>query len=328
LRIFLKKTILFLLLCLFTGRLAAQYSLLSDSIAATASLQETVSALAHDSMKGRKTGTPEAAFAAAYIARQFSAAGLRRVKGIRGYYHPFRGLRGGADEPSTQLNVVGAIEGKKSTDTLVIFCAHYDHVGKGLPDQMEGRYKGRGRMRDDIYNGANDNATGVAALIELAKYFAAMDSTRYTLLFVAFGGEEQGLFGSSEMANQINPKMVKLVINLEMLGNPGKYQKPFIVGQNDTDSMVHFFNRTLIEENPGYEKKYFITDPYPEARLLGRSDHYPFIGRGIPAYCIMATSPHDPYYHTPEDETATIEFSRRYEVTRAVAIVCTKIIRE
>jgi len=85
------------------------------------------------------------------------------------------------------INVMGALKGNESADSIVVFSAHYDHIGMDQP----GYY-----VEDSVYNGANDNASGVSTIIELAKYYSALKGNKYTILFIAFSGEEMGLLGS------------------------------------------------------------------------------------------------------------------------------------
>jgi Zn-dependent M28 family amino/carboxypeptidase len=135
------------------------------------------------------------------------------------------------------FNVVGALPGKSKTGQVVIFSAHYDHVGTGKtnPYPTAGR-KAKVKQEDDIYNGANDNASGVSAVITLAKYFKAIDRQERTLVFVAFTGEELGLVGSQYLAENCLPDSIVAVINIEMIGrSDSKYRRPYITGNEKSD---------------------------------------------------------------------------------------------
>src|SRR5690606_6413260 len=119
-------------------------------------------------------------------------------------------------------NVVAILPGKDKAGELVIFSAHYDHVGTrstnfALPYTPE---RGKPEKGDTIYNGANDNASGISAMIMLARYFAATGSNSRTIVFIAFAGEEEGLYGSSKLALRVDHPTVAAMINLEMLGIP------------------------------------------------------------------------------------------------------------
>src|SRR5688572_15338076 len=101
------------------------------------------------------------------------------------------------------------LPGRSKPEEFIIYSAHYDHEGMVA-----------GKKKDKIMNGANDNASGTAALLMLAQYFAQRKDNERTLVFCAFAGEEIGLKGSRELAQILDPQKVKAGINLEMLGVP------------------------------------------------------------------------------------------------------------
>src|SRR5690606_11080136 len=118
-------------------------------------------------------------------------------------------------------------------------------------------------------NGADDNASGVAALIELAKYYAKQNNNERTLIFVAFNAEEIGGFGSQHFSKQLDPVKITAMVNLEMIGKPSKFGKntAFITGYQYSD-----FGRILKKnlENSDFR---FYPDPYPNENLFYRSDN-------------------------------------------------------
>jgi Zn-dependent M28 family amino/carboxypeptidase len=122
--------------------------------------------------------------------------------------------------------VVGVLPGKTRKDEYVIFSAHYDHLGVGKP--MNG---------DSIYNGANDDASGVTAVIMLAKYFKALGNNERTIVFAAFTGEEMGGLGSQYFSKQFEPDKVVAMFNIEMIGTESKWGKnsAYITGFEKTD---------------------------------------------------------------------------------------------
>src|SRR5665647_3648192 len=167
------KYLLFLML-LYADTSKAQ-PLLADSLVNQHSLRETVLFLSQDSLRGRLTGSEGANIAATFIAAKFNSIGLKPQPGNEGYFDTFP-----ADYYNKKIpakNVVGALPGKFMNDSIVIFSAHYDHIGQkdDLPFNKDYNYQ------DDIFNGANDNASGVAALLELAKYYKAQNNNRYLL---------------------------------------------------------------------------------------------------------------------------------------------------
>lgn len=287
-----------------------------DSVITKESLTHTISALAHDSMKGRLTASAEALNAAKFIALQFENAGLKPVSGNDLFfaYYPLKYQIGNNIYPVQAINVIGALPGMESPDTLVIFCAHYDHIGQKELVQKN--------MKDSIYNGANDNASGVAVITELAKYYAANRINRYTLLFMAFSGEELGLLGSAYTYKQMNPDYIRAVINFDMVGRP-------LASDEDHCMVIAEFYQPIIRKlNAGLpdKKKFFVPDQYPDDHLNERSDHYSF-NKIRTSFSIMCSSPYDEFYHSVQDEVGTIDFDFLLEATRKIAIACEAFIK-
>ncbi len=311
------KSILFFIL-LYGGGCYGQDSF-SDSIITQSSLRQSVFFLSQDSLKGRLTGSAGAEVASKFIASKFDSIGLIPFEGIQKYFDHFTADYQRKKIPA--LNVMAMLPGKNNNDSLVIFSAHYDHIGQkdDMPYNKEYNYK------DDIYNGANDNATGVAALLELARYYKAKNNNRYSIWFVAFSGEEMGMLGSSYLMNKTNPKIVKAVINLEMLGRPAS-GKCFIASFRNRP-IGNLLNEYLEKTERVVDKKYFIDDPYPDENLSSRSDHYPFARKVKNAFTIMGTSPTDEYYHSVDDEYETIDFDFLWKATKNIAKACEQFIR-
>lgn len=284
--------------------------LVSDSL-----LRRHVGALAHDSMRGRFTGRAEIGLAARYIAAQMDSIGLKKIAGEEGGFLIPWNLRMYKEHPGE--HVVGVIPGGVKKEKLIIFSAHYDHIGlvssqKAFPFGSVNKYvKG-----DSIFNGANDDATGVAALLELARLFKDVKPA-YTLMFVAFSGEELGLLGSADFCEDLVPASVSLNVNLEMLGRPNG-SRPFIIEEEGRAWVLNVLNNNLANLGMGYPKDYFTGDPYPEQRLFRRSDNYSFHKRKITSFTIMATSPFDDYYHSADDEVETIQFPQMRNIINSV----------
>ena len=158
--------------------------------------------LSSDQLKGRGNFTPELHLAARYIAEHFENNALARYPGEASYLIPFNkaSLRNNRKDPirnqapgQVLYNVVGVLEGKRVPEEVIIFAAHFDHLGS----------KKRSK-KDGIYNGANDNASGTAAVMMLAQYFAKESNNERTIIFCAFAGEELGLLGSKDLVKKIN----------------------------------------------------------------------------------------------------------------------------
>ncbi|GAB2533438.1 M28 family metallopeptidase [Rhodanobacter koreensis] len=169
----------------------------------------------------------------------------------------------------TSHNIVGRIEGSKRPDETVIYSAHWDHLGVGQPDA-----KG-----DRIYNGAVDNATGTAALIELGRAFAHAPRPERSVVFLNVTAEEKGLLGSEYYAtNPLYPLATTAgVLNMDALDPHGPARNFTISGSAKLGLLDD-----LIADAKQYGMSY-TPDPKPEAGHFFRSDHFSFAKRGVPA---------------------------------------------
>lgn len=168
----------------------------------------------------------------------------------------------------TSHNVAGLVRGSKYPDETVIYSAHWDHLGVGLPDA-----KG-----DRIYNGARDNASGTAALLELARTFAKSKPER-SVLFLAVTAEEKGLLGSEYYAdNPLRPLATTAgVINMDGPLSIEKTTNFSISGAAKLDLL------TMLTEEGQKLGRHYTPDARPEAGSFYRSDHFPMAKRGVPA---------------------------------------------
>ncbi|HVK41859.1 MAG TPA: M28 family metallopeptidase [Phenylobacterium sp.] len=166
-------------------------------------------------------------------------------------------------------NVVGMVPGAKRPDEVVIYSSHWDHLGVGLPDA-----KG-----DKIYNGAVDNADGIATMIEIGRAFAKGSKPDRSVLFLAVTAEEKGLLGSEYYsANPLYP-LGKTVANINMDAlSPSGPAKDFTSSGNAASTLQD----DLIAVGAAQGRTY-SPDPRPEAGGFFRSDHFPFAKRGVPA---------------------------------------------
>ncbi len=202
-------------------------------------------------------------------------------------------------------NVVGKITGSKYPDEVLIYSAHWDHLGFGKADE-----KG-----DTIYNGALDNASATAGLLELARAFKHMQTPpERTILFLSVTAEEQGLWGSAYYAQNPIYAASKTVANINMdgLNSFGKTKDIVVVGQGQSDL------EDLLKEEAEMAGRYISFDTHPEAGYYFRSDHFNFAKVGIPALYTNSgidvvgrdkeygQKMHDDYtakrYHRPSDE--------------------------
>lgn len=169
----------------------------------------------------------------------------------------------------TSQNIAGRIEGSQRPDETVIYSAHWDHLGIGQPDATG----------DRIYNGAVDNATGTAALIELGRAFAKAPRPERSLVFLNVTAEEKGLLGSEYYsANPLYPlgKTVA-VLNMDAMDPNGPARNFTTSGS----ARVELLDQ-LVDTAKQWHLAY-VTDPKPEAGYFFRSDHFSFAKRGVPA---------------------------------------------
>lgn len=208
------------------------------------------------------------------------------------------------------LNIVGVLPGKSKPGEVIIFSAHYDHIGTEI--------KG---INDGIYNGANDNASGVAALLMLAQYYTIQDNNERTLVFCAFSGEELGLLGSKVFVNYINPKIVKAVINMDMIGIPQKGKNHVVITGPYNSRLSKIFRKNL-----STFKSNMIVDPDNSKDLFERSDNYPFALKGVAAQTILSCDDFDDCYHQPCDEVKRLDIEHIRTVIKAIIQGCSTIV--
>lgn len=192
-------------------------------------------------------------------------------------------------------NVVALLEGSDPLlkEEFVIIGAHYDHLGMGGP--------GSGTRRPDtvaVHNGADDNASGVAGVLELAEKWAAGDRPRRSLVFVAFAAEEMGLLGSKYFVNNplVDMKRVQLMINLDMVGRLNEESRAISVGGTGTAVGLAEMVQSRAQQHG--------LNPALSPEGYGPSDHASFYGKDISVLFFMTSI--SPEYHTPDDDAGLI----------------------
>lgn len=212
---------------------------------------------------------------------------------------------------NTGYNIVGLLPGRTKADEVLVFSAHYDHMGII-----------NGNSKDSIMNGANDDASGTTAVLALAEYFAMRGDNERTLLFCAFAGEEFGLVGSRDFIRHIKPEKMVANINIEMIGIPqfGK-NSIFITGANES-----YLPKLLYSgfKAAGVKVK---AEPDTDKMLYMRSDNYAFAQAGVPAHTIMSSDDDDRCYHKPCDEYDRIDVAHLTKVIRGIAKAAEEIIK-
>jgi len=261
--------------------------------------------LASDAMEGRGMFTQGIEKASAFIEGEFKRIGLTNYKELTSYSQSF------LIEGKKANNVIGIIPGKSKSNEYVIFSGHYDHLG--MKESGE----------DKIFNGANDDASGITAVITLAEYFKKKNDNARTLIFVAFTGEETGGYGSAFFSNSINADEVVAMFNIEMIGTESKWGKKsaYITGFERSDF------GTILQKNLEGSGFNFYQDPYPQEQLFYRSDNARLAALGVPAHTI-STSKMDiePNYHKLSDEVSTLDMDNMTEIIKSIAISSQTII--
>tara|TARA_B110000003_G_scaffold97577_1_gene99735 strand:+ start:446 stop:1384 length:939 start_codon:yes stop_codon:yes gene_type:complete len=263
--------------------------------------------LANDSMQGRKAGSPGIEKAAKYIEQQFSEIGLKPFENSS-FRQSFKHInrRSEKKEELDLFNIIGLLEGTSLKQEFVVISAHYDHLG-----QIEKR------NGDFVFNGANDNATGVAAMIMLAEYFKKTKINKRSILFVAFTAEEMGLIGSNYFGQTISAESITAGVNIEMIGK----ESPF----GPKTAWLTGFDRStfgkIIQKNLSSSEYKLYADPYKDFRLFFRSDNASLARLGVPAHT-FSTSPMDKDldYHQLSDEVETLDVKIITETIKAISV--------
>ncbi len=281
--------------------------------------------LASDNLKGRDAGSPEGRIAADYIVAQFREYGIPAYGGD--YYHPFEAVvipREGkrplfATDPEavaenkgkglrelTLHNVLAVIEGE-NTDEYVVIGSHYDHLGIGTP--VNG---------DSIYNGADDNASGVSAVLQIARAIRENGvKPKRTIIFALWDGEERGLLGSDRFVKDCGiTGQIKGYLNFDMIGRNND--------ENNPERFVYFHtaaNRALGEWMAEQPAKYGLA-LNPDIRAwdnpVGGSDNASFARFGIPI--IWYHTDAHPDYHQPSDHADKINYPKMVDIARSACL--------
>jgi hypothetical protein len=247
--------------------------------------------LASDKMKGRGTGSRENDKASEYVKNHFKKYGLQ-PKGTDGFYQPFTAKVRRVTVPDSirqTRNVIGFLD--NGAEYTILIGAHFDHLGLG----NQGSSKAE-KPEGQIHNGADDNASGVAGLLELARYFSKNDvKESCNFLFIAFGAEELGLLGSRHFVN--NPTIalnkINFMSNMDMIGRYDPNRGVGIGGYGTSEEWPAIFKDVT-------GKVKFFTDRAGS----GGSDHGSFYAKQIPVL-FFHTGGHDDY-HKPTDDPEKI----------------------
>lgn len=201
-------------------------------------------------------------------------------------------------------NVVGVLPGR-SKET-VLFSAHYDHLG--VDEKAQG---------DKIFNGADDDASGTTAIMNLAQYYHDQGDNHRTLVFAAFTAEEIGGYGSKYFSNHIDSDNITAMVNIEMIGKPSK----FGAGKFWMTGFERSNLGALMNESLKASKTQVYPDPYPEQHLFYRSDNATLARLGVPAHSFSSTQlDKDKHYHKASDDVASLDLDSMTQVIKSIAV--------
>ncbi len=257
--------------------------------------------LSSDFLQGRQTGTEYEKLAAAYVARRFEDIGLTPA-GDGGTWYQFFNYNSnphatGGQQEQTGRNVLGMID--NGAATTVVIGAHYDHIGMGGPGSLHAGPAA-------IHNGADDNASGVAGLIRIARHLKSSEKAKANnYLFLAFSGEELGLFGSKAFVNEpvVDLDKVNYMLNMDMIGRLND-EKSLVINGAGTSPIW----KPVLEAIEVGGIKITTTDSG-----VGPSDHTSFYLKDIPVLHFFTGIHHQ--YHKPADDAYLVNFDGLLDVT-------------
>ncbi|MGE4288559.1 MAG: M20/M25/M40 family metallo-hydrolase [Salinivirgaceae bacterium] len=280
----MKKHLIILAAIAWSASTIAQTTISADS------LSKHVYFLASDTLEGRSPGTKGCLMAANYIVKEFINLGIKPLEDD--FFHHFM-YRTGANSIEAK-NILGVIEG---SDPLlkyeyIILGAHYDHMGYYFDNQN--------KKQKVVFNGADDNASGVATIIEIARQLKQNNSLKRSIIIAAWDAEESGLKGSTQFVadSLINPSQIKLAYSIDMVGMLSKANGIDLLGlgtlkegETSARQMADFYGIKLNKIND---------------RVPSRTDTRPFGQIGIPVVHVT-TGTLSPY-HKPEDDAHLLDY--------------------
>ena len=267
-------------------------------------IRQHIKILASDSLEGRGTGTAGEKLAIAYIQDQFKKLGLE-AKGEKGLYtqkFSFKSGVHGTGNEGISYNIVGFLD-NKAANTIIIG-AHYDHLGLG----MEGSSL-QANSQGIIHNGADDNASGSAGVIELARYFKNNNvKEKNNFLFICFSGEELGLYGSKYFTENptIDFSKANFMINMDMIGRLDQKNGITVSGSGTAPGWENLLKKLSTTEVP------IKTD----SSGTGPSDHTSFYLKNMPVLHFFTGS--HPDYHKPSDDWDKINYEGEAKVLETI----------
>ena len=254
--------------------------------------------LASDAMQGRGSGTHDELVATTYVASELRQYGIEPA-GDHGGYIQRAAIQQrvtkaqSSDEESSTWNVIGMLRGRDSSlqHAAILFSAHLDALGIGSP--VNG---------DNIYNGADDDASGIAAVLEIARVLGRGPRPRRTVIFALFGSEELGALGSAYFREHppLPLKDISANLEFEMIGRPDPAVK-------DDTLWLTGWERSNLGPALAAHGARLVADPHPVENFFARSDNFVLAKEGVVAQTISSYGLHHDY-HQPSDDLAHMDF--------------------
>lgn len=290
--------------CLFINRSLAQVDIIDANFFDEIALLKNIKSLSSDAFEGRRTGTRGAIKTQKYIINQFHSFKVKPL--VKNYNQSFSFID--KREIYKAVNILGLIKGTELPKKYIVISAHYDHEGI---------------KNDRIYNGADDNASGLSALFSFAEYFNKYPP-KHSVILAAFDGEELGLQGSKYFVNNsiISIDDILINLNMDMISRNAKNEL-FVVGTSKNKKLEAIVNRLddsekikLLAGHDGYDGEENWTYSY---------DHANFHKKDIP-FLYFGVEDHKDY-HEPTDDYENINPEFYIEAVKTIISVFEKIDR-
>jgi hypothetical protein len=270
-------------------------------------IHDAMKSLSSDAMQGRGSGSPDELAAANYLAGELHAIGITPAGDKGGYIQDVSGVfqfYSGSKQWNTR-NVLGILPGSdpKLKDQAILLTAHMDHLGVG-----------KAVNGDSIYNGADDDASGCVAVLQLARALAGKERPKRTVVFAFFGSEETGGQGNQYFLQHPPVPLANIVANLEfeMIGRPDAAVKP-------DELWLTGYDRSNLGPELAKHGAKLVADPHPSEHFFQRSDNYALAKRGIVAQTVSSFGLHKDY-HRPSDDMEHIDFVHMEQAIQSMVV--------
>jgi hypothetical protein len=266
--------------------------------------------LASDALRGRGSGTPDELVAATYLASELRQIGITPAGDNGDYIQDVVSevhQRDGSTTSWNTRNVIGLLAGRDPVlkNQVILLSAHLDHLGVG---------KSPNGARNSIYHGADDDASGCVAVLQLARALARGLRPRRTVLFAFFGSEETGGQGDHYFLEHPPVPLSAIIANLEfeMIGRPDPAVQP-------DQLWLTGYDRSDLGPELARHGAFLVADPHPDQQFFKRSDNYALAKQGIVAHTVSSYGLHTDY-HRPSDDLQHIDFPHMEQAIRSMIV--------